>query len=79
MKLDIVAPGGPSAVMYAIGCLRRAALDITWLCSAKLGDEACSQPELDMASKTSADSARFSAQDFKVITCCTALQGLTGS
>ena len=29
MKLDMVAPAGPSVVMYAIGCFRRAALDIT--------------------------------------------------
>lgn len=29
MKFDIVAPAGPSVVMYAIGCFRRAALDIT--------------------------------------------------
>lgn len=31
MKFDIVA--GPSVVMYAIGCFRRAALDITWCVS----------------------------------------------
>ena len=32
MKLDMVAPAaGPSVVMYAIGCFRRAALDITHL------------------------------------------------
>ena len=29
MKFDIVAPAGPSVVMYAMGCFRRAALDIT--------------------------------------------------
>lgn len=29
MKLDMVAPAGPSVVMYAIGCFKRAALDIT--------------------------------------------------
>lgn len=29
IKLDMVAPAGPSVVMYAIGCFRRAALDIT--------------------------------------------------
>ena len=41
MKLDMVAPAaGPSVVMYAIGCFRRAALDITQ-CVGSLGDEAC--------------------------------------
>lgn len=60
MKLDMVAPAaGPSVVMYAIGCFRRAALDIT-----QCGDSSETKlaGSLDMASKTTVDSARSSAQ-----------------
>ena len=63
MKLDIVAPAGPSAVvMYAIGCFRRAALDITQSVSVLLAGTAFWREGSKLQCMASKITARLSKQ-----------------